>query len=271
MHRASSSASCAARRVQAASPSVDGAASVEITTVSVAPGPSVARRVPACRCSSSASSPRSRSRASAKPRYQVCSARASAPGARIATGAAPAKATTRRPPVTTGDFHAPAVAAGGGVVVAIVHQGAEREGQRAGGPDHSIGQVGRVRAGLHPHALLEQRVGARVESTPAWCRRAGTVRGRGSPAGRRRRRRQQLVESACVRRRRTRRPLRAWRPPGCGPAGAAARRRAARGSGGSGCPPPCRTRSRRDHWCTATRDARLSPGLRRSRGPSRAG
>ena len=60
-------------------------------------------------------------------------------------------------------LHPPAVAAGGGVIVAVVHERAQGEGQRPRGTEDSIGDVRRVRAGLHPHPLLEERVGAGVD------------------------------------------------------------------------------------------------------------
>ena len=58
--------------------------------------------------------------------------------------------------------HLPAVAAGGPVIVAVVHEHLEFEREAAACSQHTIADVRRVGALLHPDTLLDERVGDRV-------------------------------------------------------------------------------------------------------------
>src|SRR5438552_1715717 len=59
-------------------------------------------------------------------------------------------------------LHAPAFCVGRRVVVAIVDESFQPEGERAGGPEHLVSDIGRVLALFHPNPLLDQRVGSRI-------------------------------------------------------------------------------------------------------------
>ena len=61
-----------------------------------------------------------------------------------------------------GDVHAPSVAAGHRVVVAVVHEEPQLEPDRTARAEDLIANVRRIGARLHPDALLDERVGDRV-------------------------------------------------------------------------------------------------------------
>ncbi len=58
--------------------------------------------------------------------------------------------------------HAPSVGPGGRVVVAVVDEGLDDEAGGLEGPEHPVPDIRGVRPLLHPHALLDERVGAGI-------------------------------------------------------------------------------------------------------------
>ena len=151
----------------------------------------------------------------------------------------------------------------GGVEVAIIHQRFDLELGRSRRRTHQVVAHKRgVRALLHPHALLDQRIGAgkRPHRSRAGQMKAldqpeavGTDRAVGPAI------RAERVVAAVV----AQRSRRIWRPAASGPPAAAARQPASRGSGASARRPRCPRRIRPGRWSPAIR-ARRRPRASRT-------